>query len=744
MSLPCNIRVGDILHYQDARIVFEADLGDGDLHFTDKRTGARVRPIDPETNERVTTTLDWLLRELRAGRIHKPVERSSSRGDPRGDLTQVDEDAADAIDPRNSWRRTWVREARAAGVRSEPACKAFIALNFERISAEYRERKGRSYRKPGASTLKKWILKAPEGYAPGALVSLAGRRKGQSQLPDAEDTLVGEAALYFWADRGASIVDAEAVMVRGWKALKEAGLATTESRPCYETLRLRVWNIATYATVLAKFGKERAEKMFGAVGEPIEVHRAFERVFLDGTELEQACVFGEDWQLASGKMKMVAAMDAFSTFVFDPAIFAGPYREEMSIEAVCRVMTPPDHLSEEQLAFDDNVGWTFGIPEYWTPDNARTLLGPGYVPALLDLGSRLELPEVYHENAKAPLEWWFGWLKSRMKGLPGTVLSPRHSRDIRQDPVEGAELTSRQIVAIVRRLIWEYNTTRVERLNWRSPYEVLVASMISKGAASLLDPNQIRAEMEKTVTGRVLTDDGLEYDGVQYRGPEVTDILKRNYHRVASSRDDGSPVTLPVTIRTNEANIDYVRVWDEEAQRFVKLLSTQPAYTAELSRWEHDEYRRMAKARKEKFETEGQRVASRVRSLEQIDEQAPKTAFRRRSKMFALAEHEEVRQLSGARAKRAGFLRLPEHFVIVETSTTMRGDPGTPPPGPRSEGVEATGRSPAAPPRAQGRGISQRREDVQEGQETAPPATDWAAVAKTTLDDDFDDDDRED
>jgi putative transposase len=738
MSLPFGIAVGDILHHGQCKIRFEADLGDGDLHFTNVRTAARHRVEDPETGKLGTTTVPWLLAAVKAGQIFHARSPRPTPSVRRGDLTGVDEDAADTLDPRSSWRKSWVREARAARVKCEPACKAFINLNYDRIADEYLARKGRKYQRPGASTLKKWICKTPVGFAPEAHVALAGRRKGQSQLTDAEDALVHEAALYFWSDKGASIVDAHAVMHRGWERLKDQNIERGEESPSYETVRLRIWTIATFATVLAKFGRERAEKMFDPVGEPIEVHRAFQRVFVDGTELEQVCLFGEDWQLPSGKMKCVAAMDAFSTFVFDPTIFAGPYREEMSIETLCRVMTPPDFLSDEQLGFHEFIGWTFAIPEEFVPDCDRTLIGPGLLPALLDLGSSLDLPEVYHSDAKAPLEWWFGWLKSRLKGLPGTVLSPRHSRDIKQDPVDGAEMVAGQLVHTVRALIWDYNTTPVERLNWRSPFEVLIASMIANGAATLDNPERIRAELEKTVNDRVLTDDGLENDGIQYRGPEVGGILRRNYHEVASSRDGHEPVTLKVSIRTNEANVDYIRVWDADAKSFVKLWSTQPTYTTLLSRWEHNEYRSMAKARSERFDTEGQRVRSRIRSLELIDEQAPKAAFRRRAKMFALAQAEEVRQRSGSRARRAGFLELPEHFVIVDTSTVMRGDPGRPPPGPKNEkGAGITPKRAVAPPRAANRGISPARQShPDQATYNASGGVDWDALDEATPDDD--------
>lgn len=740
MSIPCNLRIGDILLHRDGRrIRFDGDLGDGELNLIDVRTGGRFRIEDTETGEMRPPSVEWLRRALIAGDIHHTRKKDPVPSDRRGDLTKLDEDAADLVDPRYSWRKTWVREAKAVGVRCEPACQAFINLNHERIAAEYFERKKRRYKKPGASTLKRWIIKDPDGFAPGALVGLAGRQKGQSQLEDAEDALVHEAALYFWADIGASIVSAHALAGNGWKALRQAGqVKLGEKQPSYEAVRLRVWSIATYSTVLAKFGKERAEKMFGAVGEAIECTRAFERVFVDGTEFEQACVFGEDWSLPGGKLKGILAIDGFSTFVFDPVIFPGPYREEMSIEALCRVMTPPDHLTDQQLQEVENVGWTFGIPETWIPDNDKTLIGPAYVPSLLDLGSRLELPETYHHDAKALVEWIGGWLKSRLRGLPGTILSAKKKTDIRRDPVDEAELTIGQMISAVRALIWEHNHTPVVRLGNRSPFQVLMASVIAHGAATLQNPHQIRAELEKTVPDRVLTDDGLEYDGIQYRGPEVEAVLRRNYRRVARSNDKAEPVTLTVTIRTNDADIDYIRVWDPELQDFVKLLSTQPSYTGLLSRWEHDEYRRMAKIRGEKYDTEGQRVAARVRSLEQIDKEAPRAAFRRRNKMFALAHSEEVRQLSGARTKRPGFLTLPEHFTIVQTSTVMRGDPGRPPAGAKAaENIGKVARAHLAPQRNAGRGISPLRGDESDDRPINPTGQiDWDRLGDVAPDDD--------
>lgn len=710
MSLPCDLVVGDILMSERRKIRFEADLGEGDLHFTDVRTGARLRVPDPTTGELVTTTTAWLLREVRAGRISKQRPRRRKNEDRRGDMSHVDEDAADSVDPRYSWRKTWVRQARQLSVKSEPACERFIKSHGERIVAEYRDRKGRAYNLPGASTLRRWIANEADEFQPAALISLAGRPRGQSPLTDQEDDAVTEAAIYCWAEPGASVRDGHVRLENAWNKLPADQKG--EKVPTYETVRLRFHSLATYETVKAKFGQDKAERMFGAVGESFDINRAFEKVFVDGFELEQVAVFGEDWQLPGGKLRGVLCTDAFSTFVFDPAIYAGPHRDEMSMEALARVMTPPDFLTEEELAEDEHIGWAFGIPESWLPDNEKVIINRAYIPALTDLGSRLELPATYHSDAKAFVEWMIGHIKARMRGLPGTVLSPRHKKDLKRNPVNEAELTMHQIRTVVRGVIWDHNHTPVERLNWRSPYQVLIASMMAEGTASLEDPNRIRSMLGKTVPDAVIVNDGIEHDGVQYRGPEIEGYLKRNYHTTRRADQLDNTAKCICSIRTIEANLDYILLWDPhpDEMRFIVLWSTQPTYTAYLSRWEHDKYREMAKQRREKFDTQAQRVKSRMKSLEIIDKEAPKAAFRRRAVMFALAASEEVRQLSGARAKRKTHLRFPEHFVIVNSSIGMRGDPGTPPPG-------ASKRPPTnkviAPRRDRGRGVSPDRDTAQ-------------------------------
>lgn len=685
MSLPMKLPIGTILLHEGRAIRFEGELGDGLLRFTDVRTAG---PVQVETSPGGTPScpdIAWVRRELLAGRLIKASIPQSCSIEHEGELARCDSAACEEIDPKSAWRRDWTIAAHGADLKkTDSEYAAFIARQHDSPSLNHPD-----WGSPSAPTLRKWVRGMPDEYAPGHYISRAGRPKGFSPLKPGADSLVYEAALYYWGDKRASCKDAFELMRDNWTKLQQASPALAgKTLPTYETVRLRINSLVSYSTVAAKFGRERAEKMFGAVGNAIPTTRVLERVFIDGVELEQVCVFGEDWQLPGSKMKCVFTMDHYSGYVFPPAVFAGPYREEESILALSRAMMPPEDVTAEELAEDEFNGWCWGIIETLVPDNDRTLVPPGYIPGLLQLGTTVALPGTYHHDAKQSLEGFHRWLKSRLRGLPGTVLSPRHPKDIKQDPVNGAELTHRQLNAIIHDLLWEHNHTPKAHLNHRSPFEIFKASARAHGAATLDDPQRIRSELGKTVTNKVLTDDGVEHDGIQYRGPEVRGLLERNYRQTpAKQQIEGSAKCL-VTIRTFEGDIDSIKVFDKEAKTFVTLLSTQPSYTAGLSRWEHNHYSRLARERREKFDTEHQRVNSRVRSLRSFDREAPKTAFRRRAVMMALHQCEDVRRMSGAFAKRQISASLPEHFVSTELLTAIGQDAGAPPPGPK---VVATG-----------------------------------------------------
>ena len=412
------------------------------------------------------------------------------------------------------------------------------------------------------------------------------------------------------------------------------------------------------------------------------VTRCFERVYLDGVELEQAVVMDDDWALPGGKMKSVVCIDALSSFVFEPCTFAGPYRSETSMQALSNMMTPPI-LTDEEYAEDPELAWANGVPNTLVPDNAQTLIGPGHVPGLNELGITLELLGTYHHDAKSPIENFNKYLKQSLRGLPGTIRGPRQPKHPQDDPLADASLTREALAQIVKSVVRKWNTTPKAPLGNRSPAQFLHADLLANPRPLRCNPDKTRRALAKTVNGRILTGDGVEYDGIVYRGElDIEDFIERNLRNTAFADrlpDEGKCI---VSIRVYEGDLDLIEVYDPEALGFITLRSTQPAYTGMLTKWEHDQYKALAKRRKEQFKTEDQRIRSRTRSLAEIDRLAPEVSFQARAAMVALYANEKVRRLSGAKGETKGYVcPIPEMFFEIEPATELRQDLATPPPG---------------------------------------------------------------
>lgn len=681
MTLPFNLPLKTVLDHDGCRIRFEGDMGDGLLSFVDVRTSGPIQVVDPITQARGTPTLEWFRTEYAAGRLKKrgPVVVTSS-GNQR-EVARLDATACESLDKKAPWRLRWAIEALNAGLlRTDAVYQEFINKKKIVIVSEH------GFAPPGASSLRRHVRRL-EAYGPhGAVfVSQAGRKKGHSHLCDAEDFLLNDIALRYWASPNWSILDAEAIMLVEWEDLVNAGVEGLSSKcPTYEALRLRIRKTETYETVAAKFGKELANRRFEAVGETVRASRPFERVYMDGTELEQICVFEDCPEVAGSKMKAVFLVDQFTRFAFPPVVSPGPYREELGVEALIRMMTPPTNLTEEMMAQEPWAAWVFGIPGTIVPDNDATLVPRGYLPALLELGAEVELPKTYHHDAKAQIESFNKWLKFQLRGLAGTVLSPRARRQVRYDPVKGASITMHELRELVDRYFWEYNTTPQECLGYRSPLDVMKAHMRAKGGPGIDDPDHVRRSLAKAQNDILLTNNGLEFDSIRYRGGAISQLLADNLANTPMSERLDGTAKCRVQIRTFENDLDRIQVFNPVRNEFVTLYSTEHEYTAGLSRWEHKKLRALARAQGIKFNTRQQKLRFRAETLEMAAPMASQAPFRQRAVLATLKDCEQVRQM----------LAKPSGRGVAQPSTEsphigghglgeLRRQPAAPPPGPR-------------------------------------------------------------
>jgi hypothetical protein len=281
LSIPFDIPIGRILIHAGRRIRFEGDLGNWVLRFSDVRTGGPVQVTDPKTGQLVLTAVEWVRQEMLAGRLFDPLAGRLSAEGRQLEFAGLDSPACIKRDPKSAWRFRWGWAVLQAGIeRTDEAYGKFIARRAADLA------RNDDLGEPKPSTLRRWVRRLQKGGArTSTLVSLSGRVHGQSQLCPLDDGLVHDAAIYYWAEPGASIRDAESYMVgEREKLIAEGCTELPREAPTYETVRLRVRSLESHDTSKTKFGKAYADKEFNEVGDHVQATRFGERVYFDGTE----------------------------------------------------------------------------------------------------------------------------------------------------------------------------------------------------------------------------------------------------------------------------------------------------------------------------------------------------------------------------------------------------------------------------------------------------------------------------
>lgn len=669
--------VGLILIHNGRRIRLAKDLGDWVLGFVDDETGYDYLVLADYCDQPIRTTIDWLFAEKEAGRLVDPCEAEDHDGRRRL-LLGLDRAACAARDPKAAWRFRWASAVLKDGpdTTSDDSYRSWIESRTDLVCDD----QGMPEPKPAASSLRRWARKlfAAQGRR-GALVACAGRLNGQSPLPGLEDFLVTEATLYYWAAEDASFVDSGAYYIDARDRIAEGDdehlkkrLASKPVR--LETIRARARQIEGTPATAAKKGDRQARRMFEPAGRSVPAERFLERVEMDGLELRQIVHFNDDWHVAAGKMKLVNTIDAATSFWFFPSIFCGPYREDVSAIALMNVMLPPSNIEEPHLEEFPWLQEAYGTCDLIAPDNEMAITSPGSLSALTELGPDVELPDANHPDSKPLVEALNRFIKGFLEGLPGTVRGPRHPKDPSRNALKEAEMTRAQLRAQIYVAWIFWNTTKRKYLGDRSPLEMVQASIEAGDRPKRNTPGDVRRALFKTHDKIVITRDGFEFDGIIYQSPDLKAVVDANYrHTGFKDRVDGTAKVI-LSIRTNEGDLHEAEVFDQERMRFVPVLSTQPAYTKSLSRWEHTEFKQMSASLNPGRAGELDRLRRRGERLRQKASDLPKLSVKEAAKAAALLERDEIRRALGARLTKPDFSSPTLHGVLATSGRDMRTD----------------------------------------------------------------------
>lgn len=676
MSIPFWLPIGHILKYGDRQMRFEEALGHDILRFrfTDGDEDVVLVPC-PRSEGLVLPTVRWILDEFRAGNV-VDLDFNRELGSRATENLHLDREASLSIDPKCGWRFDWADAATRAGIKkSGETAKAWIAQHTG------------PGKKPKPRSLLRWMRILQQGGGRiGALVSTAGRQKGQSQLSDLEDRLVHKWAIRYWRPsslngRLAHKEDAAAQMQAEWDLLKDKGcVGMGEEAPSAETMRKRINSLQCYSTYASRHGRPAADRLYAPSGEPVPIERPFERVFMDGVEWEHSLHFSDTVKIPAAKMKSVIVMDGFSQFVFPHPTFAGQFRAIWGQAALRGVMMPPQ-LTQEEIDADPEQAWFYGLPSDVMYDRDRTMISPRMVPGAIQLFSTTELAEAYHHDAKSKLENYHKFVKSSLSEIPGQILGPRSKYDIGYNPLKDTEVTLAQYRDLTEQCRREWNDKSKKSLGGRSPND-LMRAFLRNGGPRLTDPAEVMRTFASTPAKRqVLTTNGLTYDNVHYRfNPEgVGRALSSNHHNTPFANRLKGTAKIFVSIRAWDDDIDKIEVYDEENKTYFPMWSTDPEYTGGVGRWEHQIFQKHFRSGGGGAKTKRDQLRSKAKYLDARQKALTGLSFREREEPVELLQAEE-RRLSGKRAYNPNCAQVPELMIPTRINASDRQDVPTPPP----------------------------------------------------------------
>lgn len=676
MSMPFALAENAILNFGARKLRFVRELGDGFLHFRYADGEQELLTVPSKCGtEAQLPSVGWVIAQFAAGTLIDPAY-DLDHLDRTNQYLFLDRSACEDIDPKCGWKFDWADAAiRARFTRTAGATRAWIQKT-EGLEP-----------KPAPSTLLRWMKRLErDGGRIGALVNCAGRPKGHSQLTDVEDRLVHKWALYYWRPPlgGATLAfkeDAAAMVQTEWDQLKEQGyLYLSDEAPSPECVRDRINSLMCYSTYASRYGLLAADKLFSPSGEPLQVERCFERIYMDGTEYEHSLFYSPELKIPSTKLKGVMAMDCYSSFVFPFTPFGGPYRAEMGLQALRSIMTRPQ-LRPEEIEENPNALFYYGLPSDILIDRDRTLIPPGMIPNLVAITSAAELARAYHSNAKSKLENFHGFVKKTLARFPGRILGAHERYDPGYNPLDETCITRAQYVNLVEQCRRQWNATPKRALGDRSPNDVMDEYLKTDGPR-LSDSSEIWRALSSTPSKKcTLTQKGLVYDYIEYRFNRegVRETLSANLHKVPLRNRAQSGAKIKVSIRVWDDNIDFIEVYDEENRTYHRMYAVDQEYTNGLSRWEHRQYWDR-KYNGETGRAQGRTIRrNRAKFLKNLVAEVPQLPFRERQVPLALAEAEEARA-SGKRATNPLYGQVPELHVPTEIGAQDRKDVPAPPP----------------------------------------------------------------
>lgn len=554
---------------------------------------------EPYILERKCTDGTWILQQARTGRL---IERTVDElfdayhddklafvTELRGITKRQKKQNADAIRTLTPAERSKakVRLLYARAALDVPQSRSRIEAVIDEVWDSFNPK---PETKPGWVSVYRWVRALRDsGEAPVALVTdHASKGNRESRYPDeviqiCEDFIE---STYLTRERPTEEHTLNLAQAKVREANKLRPKASQLTKPTRRLLRRLIEKIPAFDRYVARYGRDAARKKFRSVLAYRLTEAPLECGEIDHTRMD-FFVVDEETGMPLGRPWLTVLIDNDTRCILGYHLSFEPPSRATVAACLRHAFMPKSNLRTEYPDLKND--WVpFGVVASIIMDNGLEFHSADIENVCFELG----IEQHYAPRKTA----WFKGKVERFQGtlsrgvavtLPGKTFSSILERDD-YDPQKHAVVTLSALRHLIVRWIVDVYHQRKHCALDCSPH-VLWTSRIRTEDIPLMD-NPLRFDaILGGVENRVLTHKGIEFAGLVYNSPEMTELRRQLGDK------------LDVEIRVDRSNLGSIIVLHPERKTPYRVRCLRPDYAEGLTEWQHKVCKRYAR---EKYNAE--------------------------------------------------------------------------------------------------------------------------------------------
>jgi len=348
----------------------------------------------------------------------------------------------------------------------------------------------------------------------------------------------------------------------------------------------RIQKLNPYDVMVARYGKQRADREFRVVGAHVRPTRILERVEIDHTPLD-LILLDDKLLIPIGRPYLTALIDSFSGCVV--GFYIG-YKEpgyDSVRKALLNAMLSKDHIKDLYPSIKKE--WPCeGKIETLVVDNGAEFWSASLEYACKSIVIDIQYNPVAKPWLKPMVERFFGSLSQKLiVSMPGKTFSGIDKLD-GYDPQKDAVMRFSVFMEVFHKWIIDvYNfepnssETNIPVLSWQ-------IGMRDFPPVFYMNENIERLVLDLGLAvDRNVRKDGITYKGLRYNSKELVEFRKQN--------PPGKNKKLKVDIKINPSDLEYIYVLGRDGSCVKVPCVEDEEYVKGLTLFQHETYRRFCR-----------------------------------------------------------------------------------------------------------------------------------------------------